>query len=87
MKKTANTKSKQATKSKATAVAEICRAKDEPALPKLAYSLRETAKIIGVSYITAFRLTKRGLLKSSSALRTKIIPHTEIERFLRETTE
>ena len=48
--------------------------------------MRETAEVLGVSYITVYRLLKRGLLRGSSALRTKIIPKTEIERFLKETT-
>jgi predicted site-specific integrase-resolvase len=56
---------------------------EKAALPKLAYSMKETAEILGVSYITIHRLIKRGLLKSSTALRTKIISRNEIERFLR----
>ena len=55
--------------------------------PKLAFSLREAAYALGVSYITVQRLVKRGLLKSSSALRTKVISREELERFLRETTQ
>ncbi len=55
--------------------------------PRLAFTLNETAQMLGVSYITAFRLNKRGLLRSSSALRTKLIPRSEIERFLRENME
>ena len=58
-----------------------------PPLPRLAYSLRENSRdILGVSYISCFRLCQRGLLKSSSALRTKLISHVEIERFLKEST-
>lgn len=53
-------------------------------LPRLAYTMRETAAIIGVSYITVHRLIKRGKLHASDALRNKVIPRTEIERFLRE---
>jgi excisionase family DNA binding protein len=56
-------------------------------LPRLAFSIHETAKILGLSYITVYRLIQRGLLKSSSALRKKLIPLTEIERFLRTTTQ
>jgi len=56
-------------------------------LPKLAYSMREAAAVLGVSYITVHRLLKRGLLRSSSAFRTKVIPHTELERFLRATLQ
>jgi len=53
-----------------------------PGLPRLAYSMRETAEILGVSYQTVFRLHKRGLLRSCSVLRHKLFPLTEIERFL-----
>jgi excisionase family DNA binding protein len=60
---------------------------EAPPLPKLAYSMEETAQVLGVSYITVHRLLKRGLLKSSSALRHKLIPVTEIERFLKATTK
>ena len=56
------------------------------ALPRLAYSMRETASILGVNYQTVYRLNKRGLLKSSGALRTKLFPVTEIERFLSATS-
>ena len=55
-------------------------------LPRLAYTMRETAKILGVSYITVHRLLKRGKLRASDAIRNKVIPHTEIERFLKEST-
>jgi excisionase family DNA binding protein len=55
-------------------------------LPRAAYSMKESAEILGVSYITIVRLVKRGLLRSSSALRNKLIPATEISRFLTETT-
>ncbi|MFN7138888.1 MAG: helix-turn-helix domain-containing protein, partial [Limisphaerales bacterium] len=51
-----------------------------PAVQKLAYSMEEAAQALGVSYITIHRLLKRGLLRSSSALRHKLIPVSEIER-------
>jgi len=57
------------------------------ALPRLAYTMQEAAEILGVSYITVHRLLKRGLLKSSTALRHKLIPATELERFLKSTLE
>ena len=57
---------------------------DTPATPKLAFSMREAALAIGVSSITMHRLVKRGLIKSSDALRTKIISRQELERFLNE---
>ncbi len=59
----------------------------QPTVPRLAFSMREAAAALGVSYVTIHRLLKRGLLKSSSALRTKIIPATEIQRFLNSTLE
>ena len=60
---------------------------EKPSLPKLAYSMGEAAQVLGVSYITVHRLLKRGLLKSSTALRHKLIPHVEIERFLKATLQ
>jgi hypothetical protein len=59
----------------------------KPAVPKLAFSMREAAESIGVSYITMHRMLARGLIKSSNALRTKIIARTEIERFLKESAQ
>ena len=46
--------------------------------------MRGTVEILGVSYITVFRLLKRGKLRALDAFGTKIIPRTEIERSLRE---
>lgn len=56
-------------------------------LPKLAYSMQEAAQVLGVSYMSMHRLIKRGLIRSSSAFRTKVIPHGELERFLKATLE
>lgn len=53
-------------------------------LPKLAYSPDEAATVLGVCRDTVYRLLKRGLIRSSSALRHKVIPHTELERFLND---
>lgn len=60
---------------------------EQPGLPRLAYTMRETAKILGVSYATVHRWIKCGLLKCSSASRHKLIPRSEIERFLKDTLE
>lgn len=54
-------------------------------LPRLAFTMREAAAIIGVSYITMHRLLKRRLIHSSTAVGRKIIPRTELERFLKAT--
>lgn len=59
----------------------------EQAKIRLAYTRRETAKIIGVSPITIDRLTKRGLLHPSRATRKPLYPVWEIERFLKETSD
>lgn len=56
---------------------------DAPALTRLAFTTKETAHILGLSYPTIIRLNQRGLLKSSTALRHKLFPKTEIERFLK----
>lgn len=58
---------------------------ETPASVRLAYTMRETAGLIGVNYQTVYRLNKRGLLRSSTALRTKLFPRSEIERFLKST--
>lgn len=56
-----------------------------PALPKLAYSPAEAAQVLGTCQDTIYRLLKRGKLRSSNALRHKLIPHFELERFLKST--
>lgn len=55
-------------------------------LPRLAYTLKETAEILGISQATVYRLLYRGLLRSSLALRSKLIAKSEIERFLKDTS-
>lgn len=53
---------------------------------RMAFSVRETADILGVSEKTVRRLVGRKLLRPSRALRHLLIPKKEIERFLDETT-
>lgn len=55
-------------------------------LPRLAFTVQETAEMLGVSYITIYRFIRRGLLKYSFASRKIIISKVEIERFLKETS-
>ena len=55
------------------------------AVPRISYTMSEAAQALGISYKTMHRLIKRGLIRSSSALRTKLIPHFELERFLKST--
>lgn len=58
-----------------------------PAFPRLAYTMEETAKMLGVSYVTIHRLIKRGHLRSSRVLRHKLIPAAEIQRFFKVTVQ
>ena len=55
-------------------------------LPRLAFSVKETAGMLGINQKTVYRLICRGLLNTSLALRTKLIAKSEIERFLRDTS-
>ncbi len=52
---------------------------------RLAFSMRETANLLGLDYQSVYRLCKRGLLRSSGCMRTKLFARSEIERFLRDT--
>jgi len=58
--------------------------KDDRVLQRDAYTMRETAVKLGISYMSVFRLVKKGLLKPCVALRIKLISQKEIDRFLRE---
>ena len=53
---------------------------------RLAYSLQETARMLGICDKSVRRLILRGLIRPSRALRHVLIPKDEIERFLRDTT-
>jgi hypothetical protein len=53
---------------------------------RLAYSIQETARMLGICDKSVRRLILRGLLRPSRALRHMLIPQHEIERFLRDTT-
>lgn len=85
MTKKLNTRRRRAEASESKAKTSQNSAANNP-LPRLAYTMRETAEILGISYITVHRLLKRGKLRASDAIRNKVIPRAEIERFLREST-
>ncbi len=55
-------------------------------LPRLCVSVKEAAEMLNVAPISVYRLLQRGLLKSSTALRHKLIPVSEIHKFLTNTT-
>jgi len=52
---------------------------------RLAYSVQEAARLLGVCDKSIRRLILRGLLRPSRALRHILIPKDELERFLRDT--
>jgi hypothetical protein len=56
-------------------------------LPRLAYSPKEASEMLGISIVSLWRLRRRKLIKCCNALRTVLVPHEELERFLRETME
>ena len=58
----------------------------ENPLPRLAYSVRESAEMLGVCEKTIRRLISRGLICPNKALRHLLIPKKEIERFLEESS-
>lgn len=57
-----------------------------PPLPKLAHNRRDAAALLGISCASLDRLVQRGLLRPSRALKKPIFAHSELERFLHETT-
>ena len=56
-------------------------------IEKKGYKRAEAAIYLGVSKITIDRLTKRGLLHPSRALRHPIYSKDDLDRFLRETSD
>ncbi len=50
---------------------------------RLAYSIKESADLLGVDYFSVYRLFQRGKLRSCRALRGKLlVPRTELLRLL-----
>jgi excisionase family DNA binding protein len=59
--------------------------KEIPPTPteRLAYSLKETAEMLGVDYFSVYRLVKRGKLKACRVLRGKfLVPRSELIKLL-----
>jgi excisionase family DNA binding protein len=51
---------------------------------RLAYSIQESADLLGVDYFSVYRLIQRGKLRACRALRGKLlIPRTELLRLLK----
>jgi excisionase family DNA binding protein len=51
---------------------------------KLVYTLQESAALLGLSTKSISRLIQRGRLRCMSSVRHKLIPRSELERFLKE---
>ena len=58
-----------------------------PGQSKLGLNRLEAAEVLGVSPATLDRLTYRGLIRPSRAIRRPIYFIKELERFLRDSTE
>lgn len=54
---------------------------------RLAFTLQEAASLCGISYVSAWRLVKRGKLRTCGALRHRLVSREELNRFLAQTTE
>jgi excisionase family DNA binding protein len=56
----------------------------QPQTERLAYSLKETAQMLGVDYFSVYRLIQRGKLRPCRALRGKLlVPRSELIRLLK----
>jgi hypothetical protein len=58
----------------------------KPFIEKKGFKRAEAATYLGVTAVTIDRLTKRGLLHPSRALRHPIYSRDDLDRFLRETS-
>jgi len=55
-----------------------------PIAERLAYSIKESADLLGVNYFSVYRLIQRGKLKACRALRGKLlIPRSELLKLLK----
>ena len=55
-----------------------------PATERLAYSIQESAYMLGVNYFSVYRLIQRGKLKACRVLRGKLlVPRTELLKLLK----
>jgi len=65
-------------------MADIPQPEPRPATERLAYSIQESAEMLGVNYFSVYRLIQRGKLRACRALRGKLlVPRTELLKLLR----
>ena len=59
-----------------------------PPTERLAYSIQESADMLGVNYFSVYRLIQRGKLKACRALRGKfLVPKSELLKLLQSDTQ
>lgn len=58
-----------------------------PPVERLAFSATETAAALGISKVSLWRLSRRGLIRPIGHLRIPLYAKSEIERFLRTGTK
>jgi len=64
-------------------MADIPHPEPQPAAERLAYSIQESADMLGVNYFSVYRLIQRGKLKACRVLRGKLlVPRTELLKLL-----
>jgi excisionase family DNA binding protein len=62
----------------------LTKIEETPATERLAYSIQESADLLGVNYFSVYRLIQRGKLKACRALRGKLlIPRAELLKLLK----
>jgi excisionase family DNA binding protein len=55
-----------------------------PETERLAYSIKESADLLGIDYFSVYRLIQRGKLRACRALRGKLlVPRSELLRLLK----
>jgi excisionase family DNA binding protein len=65
-------------------MADIPQPESPPTTERLAYSIQESADMLGVNYFSVYRLIQRGKLKACRALRGKLlVPRTELLKLLK----
>ena len=62
----------------------LTKIEETPAPERLAYSIQESADLLGVNYFSVYRLIQRGKLKACRALRGKLlVPRAELLKLLK----
>lgn len=54
-------------------------------LPKLVFTMKEAAQMLGVAYLTVHRLCMQGKLRSVAGVRRRLFTRDELDRFIHTT--